>query len=145
VDYAATGDRYVAELMRRYGYSLGGEKSGHIILPGIEPTGNGLVTALKVLEIMSNTGKGISQLNYLKEYPQILLNVAVKSKPALDGLESVQHAIKEIEGRIADNGRVFVRYSGTEELCRIMVEGESEKLISEYANRIAEAIKKVIG
>jgi len=142
VDYADNGDQYVSALMKNHGYSLGGEKTGHIILSEYETTGNGIIVALKVLEIMKKKNKKLHELNFLKEYPQILINVEVKEKIPIENLPNVILAIEGVESKLGDNGRVFVRYSGTQNLVRIMIEGQDKDLIRSYADKIAEEFKQ---
>jgi len=142
VEYAATGDRYVAELMRKRGYQLGGEKAGHIILGDFETTGNGLLVSLFILKIMLETGKPLHELNTLKEVPQVMINVAVKRKVPFEELPAVQRAIEQAKGELGSDGRVFVRYSGTQPVARVMVEATRKASAQFFAERIARAIKE---
>lgn len=140
------GDRYVIQKMLEEGVNLGGEQSGHIIFSDYNTTGDGLVAALQVLGIMAETGQSLSSLSsIMKRYPQVCLNVKVKKKPPLETLDSVQNMIADVESRLAGNGRVYVRYSGTEPICRVMVEGVELKQVSEWAALIAAAVEKIIG
>jgi phosphoglucosamine mutase len=140
------GDRYVIQSMMERGANLGGEQSGHLVLLDHNTTGDGLVAALQVLRIMIETDSKLSDLAAMcKKYPQTHLNVYVSSKPDLEALVDVQKTIKTIQHSLNDSGRVLVRYSGTENVCRVMVEGPTHKLVDEYAQSIAEAIKSEIG
>ena len=140
------GDRYVIEEMQKSHSNLGGEQSGHIILSDFSTTGDGTIAALQILKIMKEQKKSLSQLaSVMQEYPQIMINVPVKQKTPIEELSLVKKKIKEIEKQLAQNGRVLVRYSGTENCCRVMVEGESKQTITHYAQQIAELIKKEIG
>jgi len=135
------GDRYVLEEMKKSGYNFGAEQSGHIVLGDYSTTGDGLIAALQVLEILCEQKKPISQIaNIFELMPQILHNV--KYQGDANPLENitVQDAIKASQSRLNGEGRVLVRKSGTEKLIRIMIEGKDEKLIKELAQNIAEAI-----
>ncbi|MBS3137798.1 phosphoglucosamine mutase [Candidatus Woesearchaeota archaeon] len=137
------GDRYVIEEMQNSGAIIGGEQSGHIILSEYTTTGDGTIAALQVLRIMKEKKKKLSELaSVLKEYPQVIINVEVKQKTPLEKLPAVSKKIKEVENKLADNGRVLVRYSGTQNCCRIMVEGQDKKEITNYADQIAAELKK---
>lgn len=140
------GDKYVLEEMVRSGASLGGEQSGHVIFRDFATTGDGLLTALRVFEIMARSGAGLDELTQdLKIYPQILVNVRVQAKRPLSELEAVGQEIRDAEGAFGDSGRVLVRFSGTEPLARVMVEGPDEALVRHYAYRIASAIETELG
>lgn len=137
------GDRYVIQDMLKYDTNLGGEQSGHLIFLDHNTTGDGLVSALQVLRIMIETDSKLSDLATLvKKYPQTLINVKVSSKPPLDSLTDVKRIIAKVEKDLGDSGRVLVRYSGTENICRVMVEGPKQKQVHEMAATIANAIKK---
>ena len=143
---ATVGDRYVMEEMIKRKANLGGEQSGHIIFMDYTTTGDGLVTALQVLRIMKETGKPLSELcKCMEKYPQVLLNVKVREKPPLESLSDVQDEIKSAQDELRDGGRVLVRYSGTEMVSRIMIEGEDQDKVSEIAQRIAAAVERSIG
>ncbi len=143
---ARVGDRYVVEEMRARGMNFGGEQSGHLVFMDYSTTGDGIVTALQVLSIMKDTGKELSELAMVMErLPQVLINIKVKEKPNLDEVASVKKAIEKAENRLDGKGRVLVRYSGTEMLARVMVEGPSRKDIDKMAKDIANQIKKEIG
>ena len=142
---APVGDRLVLEKMIKHGAVLGGEDSGHIILLEHHTTGDGILTALQLLAVMQNTGKTLSELaKVMKTYPQILKNIEVKNKINLNEIPSIQDTIKEVEDDLGKNGRVVVRYSGTQPLLRIMVEATTEEKTSECVRKIAEtAIKEL--
>jgi len=140
------GDRYVVEEMRRQGYNLGGEQSGHIIFLDYTTTGDGTISALQILRIMKKSSKKLSELALvMKKFPQVILNVEVAEKRDLAELEGATDKIKEIEERLGSKGRVIVRYSGTQNLLRIMIEGKEEGVINDYAEEIAEEVKKEVG
>lgn len=140
------GDRYVAEKMLDTGAILGGENSGHIIFMENQKTGDGLVTALKLLEIMRVENKPLSELKKIMTvYPQTLINVEAKIKPDLNDLPEVMRTIKDIENNLGKEGRVLVRYSGTQPICRIMVEGPKKDETDNNCSRIANVIEKYIG
>ncbi len=142
----AVGDRYVVEEMLRNGYNLGGEQSGHIIFLDHTTTGDGIITALQILKRMAVEGKKLSELtSVMRSYPQILLNVKVREKKDLGTIPSVAHALDDIRKKLKNSGRVFIRYSGTEPLARITVEGEHEDEISAMANDLAGILRKEIG
>ncbi|MEZ4472142.1 MAG: phosphoglucosamine mutase [bacterium] len=140
------GDRYVVERMRADGLNLGGEQSGHVILLEHGTTGDGLVTALAVLGIMVRTGLPLSELAAcMPRYPQVLENVEVRTRTPLAELPTVQAAIERAEARLADDGRVLVRYSGTQLLARVMVEGPEQGLIAQLAAEIGDALRSTVG
>ncbi|MEE2788470.1 MAG: phosphoglucosamine mutase [Myxococcota bacterium] len=140
------GDRYVVERMRRDAFSLGGEQSGHIIVHSHSTTGDGLVTALSVLAVMRKEEASLSDLaGFMKRFPQAIENVAVSSKPRLDEIDDVRHVIEAVEAELGDEGRVLVRYSGTQMLARVMVEGPSDEIVTESARRIARVIDNHLG
>lgn len=137
------GDKFVMEEMLRGGYALGGEQSGHVILAEHLPTGDGLATALAVLRCISETGKELSELAAaLVTYPQTLVNVRVKDKTPVGEVPEIQAAIARVEAALAGRGRVLVRYSGTEPLLRIMIEGEDQATVQAWAEEIAEAVRR---
>jgi phosphoglucosamine mutase len=140
------GDRYVIQEMLNNKSALGGEPSGHMIFLDHNTTGDGIVGALQVLRIMMESDSRLSDLaSIVKKYPQALVNVKVKEKPELSTLPEVNKAIDEVKVNLGKSGRVLVRYSGTENLCRVMVEGEKLKSVQQHANMIATAIKAQIG
>ncbi len=143
---AAVGDRYVLEEMLRRGANLGGEQSGHIIFLDDSPTGDGLLTALKVLTILREKNVGLDELVAdLKVFPQTLKNIRVREKVPLEKLPAVQAAIREAEQGLGDRGRVVVRYSGTEPLLRVMVEAEREEEVARWVERISQAVDSTLG
>ncbi len=136
------GDRYVVEAMRQYNASLGGEQSGHIVFSKYSTTGDGLLVALQLLSIMQEQGKAISELsNLLELYPQELINVHVNTKTPFEQCPNVQSALNDSESQLAGKGRVLLRYSGTEPLVRVMVEGENPQLIRKLAQNLSEAVE----
>lgn len=143
---AKVGDRYIVETMQKKNLNLGGEQSGHIVFLEHNTTGDGLMAALKVLAIMQKTGKKLSELKkVMTHYPQVLQNVPVKKKEDLSLYPQIQKTIQKIEKALGENGRVLVRYSGTEPLARVMVEGENFSLIQTYAEEIAHSIRIQLG
>ena len=139
----AVGDKYVMEEMVKRGFALGGEQSGHVIFSEHLFTGDGLATALTVLRIMADTGKELAELaGELVTYPQVLVNVRVKHKADLEQVPAIAEAMRTVEGRLAGNGRLLVRYSGTEPLLRIMLEGKDDDEITQWANQIASVVKE---
>ena len=137
------GDRYVVEEMRQHGYNFGGEQSGHLVFLDHMTTGDGTLGALQVLGAMLATGKPLSELRrVMTRYPQVLVNIKVKEKKPLAELGDVRSLISEVEGMLGQDGRVLVRYSGTEAKVRVMVEGPDESAITTYANDIARALEQ---
>jgi len=140
------GDKYVLEEMLRTGATLGGEQSGHIIFHEYATTGDGMLTALRVFEVMRNAGAELDELTAdLKVYPQLLVNVRVKERKPLEDLPSVNAEIRAAEASFGDTGRVLVRFSGTEPLARVMVEGPDQERVENFANRIASQIRAELG
>lgn len=140
------GDRYVIQDMLKHDANLGGEQSGHMIFLDHNTTGDGLVSALQVLRIMIETESKLSDLaSIFKKYPQACVNVKVNRKPQLESLDKVTQAIKNAETALGDSGRVLVRYSGTENICRVMVEGPKQKQVNQIAQTIAAAVETAIG
>jgi phosphoglucosamine mutase len=143
---AAVGDKYVLEEMIKSGAVLGGEQSGHIILSREATTGDGLLTAIHVLALVAASGRSLAELIAdLKVFPQIIKNVRVREKRPLDQIPEVAQAIKAAEQQLNGNGRVNVRYSGTESLARVMVEAEDEETVKRLAAMIAGSIQKELG
>jgi phosphoglucosamine mutase len=143
---APVGDKYVLEQMQTTGASLGGEQSGHIIFTGRSTTGDGLLTALLLLDILHRAGKSLAELlTDLKTFPQVILNVRVREKKPLETIPTVATTIAAAEEALADSGRVVIRYSGTEALARVMIEAESQELMQHHAEAIAGAIRAEIG
>ncbi|MEE9538425.1 MAG: phosphoglucosamine mutase [candidate division NC10 bacterium] len=140
------GDRYVLEEMLRHGYNLGGEQSGHIVFLDHNTTGDGVVTALQVLSLMVKRQERLSQLRQcMTVCPQLLVNVRVTEKPDLGSIPAIQAVISDAEAQLNGSGRVLVRYSGTESLARVMVEGTDAEQVKFLARSIAEAIEKELG
>jgi phosphoglucosamine mutase len=140
------GDRYVVDEMRRSGYNFGGEQSGHLIFLDHVTTGDGVCAALNLLAVMLRDRKPLSELTGCFEpVPQTQLNIAVKERRPLEGLPDVQRAIAAVEKALGGEGRVVVRYSGTENKARVLVEGPDAKKISAHAEAIAEALRKALG
>ncbi|HEX3252236.1 MAG TPA: phosphoglucosamine mutase [Pyrinomonadaceae bacterium] len=140
------GDKYVLEELLRCGASLGGEQSGHIILPGLSLAGDGMITTLCLLRALSESRQTLAEITAgFKQYPQILLNVRVRQKVPFSDLASVQTVVREVEELLSHKGRLLLRYSGTEPLARVMIEGENQGEIDEWARRIARAIEVEIG
>jgi phosphoglucosamine mutase len=139
------GDRYVLEEMLRSGSVLGGEQSGHIIFLEDSPAGDGLLTALKIASLVSING-GLADLTKgLKDYPQIIVNVKVRSKPPLDSLPEVSRALSDAKSALGQSGRVVLRYSGTEPLARVMVEAEHDSDVQRFSESLANALRASIG
>jgi phosphoglucosamine mutase len=140
------GDKHVMEAMLRGGYVLGGEQSGHVILTEHLPTGDGVATALAVLRLMARTGRELADLSReLVTFPQTLVNVRVREKAPVESVPEIQAAIGRVEAALGGRGRVLVRYSGTEPLLRIMIEGESQASVQAWAEEIAESVRKALG
>jgi phosphoglucosamine mutase len=140
------GDRNVVEEMRARKAILGGEDSGHLIFLGNHSTGDGLLSGLQLLSAMQALRRPLSELSTLmRVFPQTLLNVPVQRKPEIPSVPEVVEAITSVEARLGDRGRVLVRYSGTEPVCRIMVEGERQEEIERYASEIGKAIRRIMG
>jgi phosphoglucosamine mutase len=140
------GDRYVVEEMFRGGYNLGGEQSGHLIFLDYNTTGDGIQSALQVLAIMRKTGAKLSELACIMTHlPQVLVNVRVSEKKDVNSIPEAAKLIQQVEKNLKDEGRVLIRYSGTEPLLRIMLEGPDQKQITEWANAIADTVKNKIG
>jgi phosphoglucosamine mutase len=139
------GDRYVLEEMLKSGNVLGGEQSGHIIFLDDSPAGDGLLTAVKVASLAALNGSLESLIEGLKDYPQTIVNVKVKTKPALESVPEVARALREAETTLGDSGRIVLRYSGTEPLARVMVEAEQAGDVERYSQSIATAIRTAIG
>ena len=140
------GDKYVLDELLRGGATLGGEQSGHIIFPSVSLAGDGIITTIMLLRAMQERKQTLSHLaRGFQRYPQLLLNVRVSEKRPFEDLPTVQQAAREVEESLDGRGRLLLRYSGTEPLARIMIEGEDEARIRQDAEKIAEAIRKEIG
>jgi phosphoglucosamine mutase len=143
---SSVGDRYVLEDMQRLGSVLGGEQSGHMIFLDQHTTGDGILTAVQLLAAMVKSGKPLSELAAQMDiFPQRLINVDVKSKPDVATVPQVVAAIKQVESELAGDGRVLVRYSGTQNICRVMVEGPSDEQTEKYCRMIADVVQKALG
>jgi phosphoglucosamine mutase len=137
------GDRYILEHMLKKGYNLGGEQSGHLIFLDHTTTGDGILSALQVLAVMKRKERPLSELAaVMSTLPQVLVNVTVEKRMDLDAIPSIQKAIADAENKLAGKGRLLVRFSGTQALCRVMIEGPSQQEITTMANELAEMIKK---
>jgi len=142
----AVGDKYVMEEMVNRGFSLGGEQSGHVIFSEHLFTGDGIATALQVLRLMAETGRELGDLaSQLVSYPQVLVNVRVREKQDLATVAPVARAMKDVERRLAGEGRLLVRYSGTEPLLRVMIEGRDQQEIQSWAAEIVGVVKECLG
>ena len=142
----AVGDKYVLEELLRLGASLGGEQSGHIIMPELSLAGDGMITAICLLRALRESRQSLAEITAgFKQYPQTLLNVRVREKIPFEELASVQAAVEEVEELLSHKGRLLLRYSGTEPLARVMIEGENQEQIENYAARIAGTIQGEIG
>lgn len=142
----AVGDRYVVEEMRKGGYNLGGEQSGHLIFLESNTTGDGVLAALQLLAVMRRREKTLSELaEVMIPLPQVLVNVRVKSRQDIMTIPSIASAIQGVEGKLGNEGRVLIRYSGTEPLLRIMLEGQDKYEITGWANEIGDLVRKHIG
>jgi phosphoglucosamine mutase len=142
----AVGDKYVLDELLKVGGSLGGEQSGHIIFPEISLAGDGMITALEVLRVIAEQNISLGALaSAYTRYPQVTVNVRVSRKPPLDAVPPIKEAINAVEREMAGKGRLIVRYSGTENLARVMIEGQDEATIRNHAESIAQAITAQIG
>jgi phosphoglucosamine mutase len=139
------GDRYVLEEMLKSGNVIGGEQSGHIIFLQDSPAGDGLLTAVKIASLVSMHGTLESLIDGLKDYPQTIVNVKVKSKPPLETLPQVAKALDEAQTALGENGRIVLRYSGTEQLARVMVEAEHHADVQRFSQSVADALRISIG
>lgn len=137
------GDRYVVEELAKNGYNFGGEQSGHIVFFDHTTTGDGIITALQALSVMVKENKPLSELaKVMTPFPQVLLNVKVREKKDLDGIPLIKNALEKVKAKLKGRGRAFIRYSGTEPLARITVEGEKEDEIKRMAEELAEVLRK---
>lgn len=140
------GDRYLLERMQAEGYNFGGEQSGHFIFLDHNTTGDGLISALQILSLMKRSGKPLSELaKAMTAVPQILLNLPVKRKPVLESIPEIDRALQDNNRRLNGSGRVVIRYSGTEPLLRIMVEGEHASVVKDVADDLARVVQEHIG
>lgn len=142
----AVGDRYVVEEMRKGGYNLGGEQSGHMIFLDHNTTGDGMLTALQVLAIMRRTGKSLYEHSQVMiPLPQVLVNVRVAKKKDIMSIPEIAALVNDVEGKLGDEGRILIRYSGTEPLLRIMMEGQDKYKITSWAKEIAALVENKLG
>ncbi|MBN2333035.1 MAG: phosphoglucosamine mutase [Deltaproteobacteria bacterium] len=140
------GDRYVVEEMRQHGYNFGGEQSGHLIFMDHNTTGDGILSALQVLSVLVRSGKSLSELAQVMDiYPQVLKNVPVASKVPLDQVPALYARIKDVEQEIQGRGRLLVRYSGTENKLRVMMEGDNAAQINGYVDELAALVQQTLG
>ena len=140
------GDRYVMEKMRQTGAVLGGENSGHLLFLNHHTTGDGLLSALQLLRIMIETNQPLSELSrVLTVFPQTLINVEVREKPEIDSVAAIKEKIQSVEKNLAEKGRVLVRYSGTQPVCRVMVEGSDKETTDRYCREIADVVLRELG
>jgi phosphoglucosamine mutase len=138
---APVGDRYVLEEMKKGGYVLGGEQSGHLVFLNYSTTGDGILTALRLLAVMLWRNKPLAELaDFMENYPQVLINLMVKEKRDLHSLPKARQALQEAERRLGSQGRLLVRYSGTEAKLRIMAEGEDQQKIEQVAQDLAQTL-----
>lgn len=140
------GDRYVLEDMLGMGSIIGGEESGHMIFLNHHTTGDGILTAMQLVAAMVKAGKPLSELAAMMDvFPQKLINVNVKSKPDITTVPELKDAIDQVEKELGEEGRVLIRYSGTQNMCRVMVEGPTDTVTERYCTQLAELVKKTIG
>jgi len=143
--FAPVGDRFVLEEMLARGAVIGGEDSGHLIFLKYHTTGDGLITALQILAALKKEGRPLSELaRIMSVFPQILINIDVKRKPEIETVPEIMAAIKKEEKALGDKGRVLVRYSGTQNMCRVMVEGPTKKETETHCRRIADVVEKIL-
>jgi len=142
---AKVGDRYVLEDMQRLGAVIGGEDSGHMIFANHHTTGDGIITALQLVSAMLRSGKPLSELARLMDVlPQKLINIDVARKPDIATISEIVEAIRQVEAELGEQGRVLVRYSGTQNMCRVMVEGPTKEQTEKYCSRIADAVRAAL-
>jgi phosphoglucosamine mutase len=140
------GDRYVLEMLQEKGGILGGEESGHVIFLNHHTTGDGIISALQLLSALKYSGRRLSELaEVMMLSPQKIINVNVKNKPPLEKIPEIQQAIQKAEAELEGKGRVLIRYSGTQSMCRVMVEGPTEQLTERLTRMLADAVQKSIG
>ena len=148
IDQAVTkvGDRYVLEEMRARGAAIGGEDSGHVIYLQHHTTGDGIITALQVMAAMMKEQKPLSELaKIMMVFPQKLINIDVKSKPEISTVPEIVEAVEAVEKELGDKGRVLVRYSGTQNMCRVMIEGPTDEKVEKYCKQVADVVKEKLG
>ena len=146
MDRTDVGDKYVLAELLRSGAKIGGEQSGHIIFPDRSLVGDGMQTALFLMEAVTESGKDLTQLtDGFERFPQVLQNVSVRKKVPFDEVEGLGKEIDEVESELEGNGRLLLRYSGTENLARVMIEGQDQEEIENLASRISDHLARVIG
>jgi len=142
---AQVGDRHVMQDMQATGAVLGGEDSGHMIFAAHQTTGDGILSAIKLVEAMVDESAPLSRLKgVMRVFPQVLINVVVRSRPAIETVPEIAAAVREVENGLAGKGRVLVRYSGTQPMCRVMVEGPTQEKTEQFCRRIAAAVAKAL-
>ena len=140
------GDRYVFEAMQRSGANLGGEQSGHLLFLDHAPAGDGILSALALLSVVAETGQPLASLaECMRKFPQVLRNVPVASRPPLESLAGLPARVRELEQEMDGTGRILIRYSGTEPLARVMIEGPDGERIQRMAEELARLIHAAIG
>jgi phosphoglucosamine mutase len=140
------GDRYVHEEMQKTGANLGGEQSGHLLFPDHMPTGDGILSALALLSVVRETGEPLASLaSCMRKFPQVLVNVPVRSKPPIESIAGLAERVAAFEREMSGGGRVLLRYSGTEALARVMIEGADGRRIEAMADELAGLIRDQIG
>ncbi len=147
IDYeeADVGDRNVLELMQKQGASLGGEQSGHLIFLDHHTTGDGIISALQLLAVMRRSGRPLSEIgNVFQRAPQRLINIDVPEKPDLAGIPEIVEAEKAAQAELGDSGRTLIRYSGTQSMCRVMVEGAIAETVERLSETLAETVRKTL-
>jgi len=143
---ADVGDKYVLDELLSSGASLGGEQSGHIIFPQLSLAGDGMITTLRLVRAMNEEGKTLDELtDGFERYPQLLINIRVREKRPFSEIDSIQRLILETESKLANHGRLLLRYSGTEPLARVMIEGKDQREIEKYAKDLAAEIGNTLG
>jgi phosphoglucosamine mutase len=142
----AVGDRYVVEEMRKAGYNLGGEQSGHMIFLDHNTTGDGILSALQLLAVMRRSEKPLSELaTVMIPLPQVLVNTRVRERKDIMTIPEIAAKVNDVEAKLGNEGRVLIRYSGTEPLLRVMLEGKDTYEITAWANEIIDLVKKQLG
>ena len=140
------GDKHVVNEMRKTGAVIGGEDSGHMIFADHHTTGDGLISALMLLKILRETERPLSELSSVMQvYPQVLINVEVTEKPIIEEIKEISDIIAKVETLLGDEGRVLVRYSGTQSMCRVMVEGPTQDKTESFCKMISDVVKKRLG
>jgi phosphoglucosamine mutase len=140
------GDRYVLEKMNTNGALIGGEDSGHMIFLDQHTTGDGILTAIRLIQAMHDENMALSELSQIMDvFPQVMLNIGVQKKPQIESVPEIMDAIRLVEDILGEKGRVLVRYSGTQPLCRVMVEGSDKDETQSYCQQIAGVVKAALG